>query len=306
MLPVARGFDWSLVDVAVPRQPLLPGIRMAGFSTRGPASGEIAMVAHPSLTLLIDLSKKGGIRYSVDGRLHSGSVVVGLLPGDVRASGWEGECLQIRLSPVTAATLVGGASADLTGAVVPLEGIWGRETVRFEEQLRVATSWDDRFRIAADALGRRLDSRHAVDEEVANAWRLTTHARGLVRVDRLADTVGWSRKRLWSRCRAQLGLTPKQAAQLVRFDRAAHLLAAGHGAAAVAAESGYADQSHLHRDAKAITGATPTVVARAPWLAIDDVAWPSPHPSVMPLSDGRMDGPEKLDPVGRRTAPTWG
>ncbi|MDR0357943.1 MAG: helix-turn-helix domain-containing protein [bacterium] len=276
---------------------------MAGFSARGLASGDIAMVAHPALMLLIDLSKDGGIRYSVDGWSQSGSVVVGLLPGDVRASGWEGECLQIRLSPV-AATLVAGAPADLTGAVVPLADIWGREAVRFEEQLRAATSWNDRFRMATDALGRRLESRRAVDEEVAHAWRLMTHARGLVRVDSLADTVGWSRKRLWSRFHTQLGLTPKEAAQLVRFDHAAHLLAAGHGAAAVAAESGYADQSHLHRDVKAITGATPTAVARAPWLAIDDVAWPSPHPSVMPLSDERIDEPEEpLVPVGPKEAP---
>jgi AraC-like DNA-binding protein len=123
-----------------------------------------------------------------------------------------------------------------------------------------------------------VDRHHAIDAEVAYAWGLITGARGLVRVDRLADTVCWSRKRLWANFRAQLGITPKQAAQLVRFDRAAHLLAAGHGSAEVAAESGYADQSHLHREVKAITGATPTAVARAPWLAIDDVAWSSRKP----------------------------
>ncbi|MEV4112185.1 hypothetical protein [Nonomuraea sp. NPDC049695] len=53
-----------------------------------------------------------------------------------------------------------------------------------------------------------------------------------MRVDGLADEVGWSRKRLWSRFRSQLGITPKRAARLVRFDHAAHLLAAGHAASA--------------------------------------------------------------------------
>ena len=38
---------------------------------------------------------------------------------------------------------------------------------------------------------------------------------------------------------------------------------------------GYADQSHLHREVKAIAGVTPAAVATAPWLAIDDVAWPA-------------------------------
>ena len=40
----------------------------------------------------------------------------------------------------------------------------------------------------------------------------------------------------------------------MRFDHAAHLLAAGHAAASVAAESGYVDQSHLHREARTFAG----------------------------------------------------
>ncbi|WP_211588834.1 helix-turn-helix domain-containing protein [Allorhizocola rhizosphaerae] len=128
--------------------------------------------------------------------------------------------------------------------------------------------------IAMEILGRRLGAGRAVDPEVAYTWRRTLTGRGRLRVEGLADEVGWSRKRLWSRFRSQLGITPKRAAQLVRFDHAAHLLAAGRAAAGVAAESGYVDQSHLHREVKAFTGLTPTAVAVAPWLAIDDVAWP--------------------------------
>jgi AraC-like DNA-binding protein len=102
-------------------------------------------------------------------------------------------------------------------------------------------------------------------------------SQGHVRVEEVAAEVGWSRKRLWSRFRSQIGLTPKRAAQLVRFDHAAHRLADGHSAALVAAESGYADQSHLHRDVMAFTGGTPSAVAVAPWLGVDDIAWPAPQ-----------------------------
>jgi AraC-like DNA-binding protein len=78
---------------------------------------------------------------------------------------------------------------------------------------------------------------------------------------------------LWSRFESQIGLAPKRAAQLIRFDDAAHRLAAGHGAASVAVESGYFDQSHLHRDVVAFAGVTPSALAIAPWLAVDDIAW---------------------------------
>lgn len=247
---------------------------MAGFRQNVPARGDIAMVAHPSVTLVVDLTEGDGIVYDAHGRHQRGSFVAGLLPGQLRVGGWRGECLQIRLSPIAASAVL-GASAELTGIVAALEDVWGRDAGQFEDRLRAAMSWDERFTIAADVLGRRLGARRSADPEVAHTWRRTLTSRGRVRVDGLADEVGWSRKRLWSRFRSQLGITPKRAAQLVRFDHAAHLLAAGHPAASVAADSGYADQSHLHREVKAIAGLTPSAVAAAPWLAIDDVAWPA-------------------------------
>jgi len=247
---------------------------MAGFRQRIPALVDIAMIAHPSVTLIVDLSEAGGIVYDAHGQRQRGSFVAGLLPGQLRAGGWSGECLQIRLSPVAAAAVF-GASIELTGTVAALEDVWVRDAWQVEEKLRAATSWDERFTIAAEVLRRRLGARPSVDPEVAYSWRRTVMSRGQLRVDGLADEVGWGRKRLWSRFRSQIGLPPKRAAQLVRFDHAAHLLAAGHAVASVAAQSGYVDQSHLHRETKAIAGVTPTAVATAPWLAIDDVAWPA-------------------------------
>ena len=247
---------------------------MAGFRQRVSAPADIAMVAHPSVTLIVDLSEAGGIVRDACGRHQRGSFVAGLLPGRLQARGRGGECLQIRLSPVVTAAVL-GASIELTGTVAALDDVWGRDAGQVEERLRAATSWDERFTIAADVLRRRLAPRALADPEVTYTWRRIVTSEGRVRVHGLAEEVGWSRKRLWSRFRSQIGLTPKRAAGLVRFDRAAHLLAAGHAAASVAAESGYADQSHLHREVRAIAGVTPAAVATAPWLAIDDVAWPA-------------------------------
>ncbi|MER5334102.1 helix-turn-helix domain-containing protein [Micromonospora sp. NPDC002717] len=283
MLSTGTSPDWASVEVAVPRlSGRLPGISMAGFRHRVPAPVDIAMVAHPSVTLLVDLSEGEGLVYNTHGRHERGSVVIGLVPGDLRATGrGVGECLQIRLEPTVAAAVL-GASAGFSGTVVSLDDVWGHDAVRAESRLRAATSWDERFTIAVEILGRRLSACPPIDSEVAYTWRRTLTSRGRVRVDGLADEVGWSRKRLWSRFRSQLGITPKRAAQLVRFDHAAHLLAAGHAPASVATESGYVDQSHLHREVRAFAGLTPTAVAAAPWLAIDDVAWPVSSPTRSP------------------------
>jgi AraC-like DNA-binding protein len=168
------------------------------------------------------------------------------------------------------------ASPELGGTVISLEDLWGRDAARVQEQLQTAASWEERFAIAEAALVRRVETGRTVDPEVAYVWQVMVHDRGQVRIEQLADEIGWSRKRLWTRFRSQIGLPPKRAAQLVRFDHAAHRLAAGEDAAVVAAESGYVDQSHLHRDSVAFAGLTPGALAVAPWLAVDDVAWAAP------------------------------
>jgi AraC-like DNA-binding protein len=165
--------------------------------------------------------------------------------------------------------------ADLDGAMVALDDLWGQEASRIRERLGDVSSWEDRFALADALLARRHEAGSPVDPEVAWAWHRIVVGHGLVRVDGLAAEVGWSRKRLWSRFRSQLGLPPKRAVKLVRFDHAAHRLVAGEGAARVAADAGYADQSHLHRDVVAFTGVTPATVAGEPFLAVDDIAWPS-------------------------------
>lgn len=263
-------------NIAVPGRPMrLAGVAMAGFSDRANDPIDIPLVPHPAVMVIFDL---GDSPIVVDGRgdLRQGApVVAGLAPSGVRGRGLAGnfECLQLRLSPVVAHRVL-GATPELGGTVVALDELWGRDALRVQEQLRACRSWEDRFSIAEAALVRRQEAHGPIDSEVTFSWGQMKARRGQVRVERLAAEVGWSRKRLWSRFGSQIGLTPKRAAQLIRFDHAAHRLVAGHSAARVAAESGYVDQSHLNRDVMAFTGITPTAIALEPFIAVDVVAWP--------------------------------
>ncbi|MGI5163780.1 helix-turn-helix domain-containing protein [Spirillospora sp. CA-253888] len=263
-------------NVACPQRPSrVTGVSMAGF--RVPDLDLLRMVPHPAVTLLLEFGPGSPVMDYAAGRQQRGSVVAGPgigTGGAVWARGRNVECVQVRLSPAIARAVLGVSPAELDGTVVALDDLWGREVSRIRERLNDASSWQDRFALTDALLARRYGSGAPVDPEVSWAWERITATRGLVRVDGLAAEIGWSRKRLWSRFRAQLGLPPKRAAKLVRFDHAAHRLVAGEEAARVAAESGYTDQSHLHRDVVAFLGTTPATVAGEPFLAVDDIAWP--------------------------------
>ena len=84
----------------------------------------------------------------------------------------------------------------------------------------------------------------------------------------LAAGTGWSERHLTGRFRAEIGLAPKAAARVIRFDRARKLLVRKLTAggdyllADLAADCGYFDQAHLAREFRALAGCPPSQ-----WLA---------------------------------------
>lgn len=281
--------DPDVWDVARPQRPgRVAGVDMAGFRVPSQPVGGLRVVPHPAVMLILEVGASSSTVEDGAGRRHRGSLVAGPgfgSGGGVRASGEQVECVQVRLSPVVAGRVLGACPADLAGSLVSLDDLWGREASQVREQLGEIASWEERFAFTDALLVRRLEARSSVDPAVAWVWNRIVVSRGLVRVDHMAAELGWSRKRLWSRFRSHLGIPPKGAAKLVRFDHAVHQLVAGEGAAQVAADGGYCDQSHLHRDVMAYTGTTPTTVLGEPFLTVDDRAWPAVgHPPATDVS----------------------
>ena len=128
----------------------------------------------------------------------------------------------------------------------------------------MAPTWADRFAILDTALGRRLATGPGVPGEVGWAWRRLGESGGLLPVTELAAQVGWSRRHLAERFRAELGLTPKLAGRVIRFQRACRMLERPRrrGLAEVAAACGFYDQAHLTRDFNEFAGCSPGV-----WMA---------------------------------------
>lgn len=266
---------------------------MAGFGDRGVTPSDLRLIPHPSVTLLLVFDGSISVQDS-GGRRYAGSFATGLGFGDalraLRAETFA--CLQVRLAPLVARAALGAEVAELNGGVVSLDQLIGAASSGISERLNAAGSWDERFALVDDWLAGRSAVAEDLPPEITRAWQQIVTRRGDVRIEDLADEIGWSRKRLWSRFGAQVGMAPKRAAKLVRFDHAVHRLVAGQDAARVAADGGYVDQSHLHRDVMEFTGLTPATVVGEPFLAVDDLAWGWP---------GRVhdDDHERSDPHHR-------
>jgi AraC-like DNA-binding protein len=85
-------------------------------------------------------------------------------------------------------------------------------------------------------------------------------AKGGVQIRDLANAVGWSRRHLSEQFTHTLGLPPKTAARILRFEHACRLLLDTRANfAEVVAHCGFQDQAHMTREWNALAGSTPGV-----------------------------------------------
>ncbi|MGW6625173.1 helix-turn-helix domain-containing protein [Nocardia sp. NPDC055002] len=234
----------------------MAGVTMEGFRDRGSAGCDLRIFARPEVTVVIQFgddpltAEDPGRQSMFDG------LVAGLDPGIRQVYAARVECVEVRMSPIAAYHLLGVAPAALTGTMIGLDDLWGPAAPLLREQLAETATWAERFALTSRFLTLRESTRTA-DPEVAAAWDRIVAGNGGVRVRELTELTGWSRRRLWSRFTAQVGVTPKRAAMLTRFRHAFDLLTTGHSPANAAVACGYSDQSHLHRDVSAFAGVTP-------------------------------------------------
>jgi AraC-like DNA-binding protein len=251
----------------------LGGAAVIGFRDRERAGLDIPVVAVPAVTVLIEFGGNELIVEGKAGRQALSGFVAGFPRGTMRIRGERVECIEVRLSPLRASSLLGVATTDVGSNVVGLEDVWGRRAARLREQLAAAETWDERFALTRSFLAQCDDRARAPSPEVVASWGRVIASRGQVMIGELAESCGWSRKRLWSRFESQIGLTPKRAAMLVRFRHAIEGLLAGQPAADVAVACGYTDQSHLSRDVASFADITPGAVTGEPLSAISTLRY---------------------------------
>jgi AraC-like DNA-binding protein len=180
----------------------------------------------------------------------------------------EGACapfhLEVLLAPLGAYRPLDQPMDELGGRLLDLVEVLGADGRRLAEQLRETSSWRQRLALVDRLL---LERGPRPSPEVGWAWRRLVATGGAVPIGQLAREVGWSHKHLLAKFRRQVGLRPKTAARLIRFDGVLSRLDGRRRLdwGRVAREVGYADQAHLVREFRQFTGTTPT--AFAAWTA---------------------------------------
>jgi AraC-like DNA-binding protein len=157
----------------------------------------------------------------------------------------------LRLDPLVAYRLFGTPLSCFTDRVVKvadinqgladeLEGVMrsGHLAGLVRCPSRAPAGVDERLSVAVDALRRR-----------------TT-------VAAVASKIGISERHLERIFFEQMGLSPKTFARIIRFRRALKSANTGASLAHAAATAGYADQAHLSRDTRDLTGASPSAILR--------------------------------------------
>lgn len=192
--------------------------------------------------------------------LHDGFAMV------ERTCSWEG--LHVFFRPLGLQAVLGATAAELACGAVALSDLCPRDAPELMERLSSTRDWQARFAILDEVLTRRLTPAKG-SPLVAYAWRQLAASHGRSSVESLAQDTGWSRQYMADRFRAELGITPKTAARIFRFEHACGLISNLRlPLADVAAACGYADQAHMTRDWNAFTGTSPRawIVNELPFL----------------------------------------
>jgi AraC-like DNA-binding protein len=257
----------STYDARLPAPILRPFIsHYAGFCAHGLPPGAHAGLPSSRAHLIITLGAPIDVLQMPNTTQRPASftaLVTGLqdAPATVRrGSSWEG--VHVFVMPLGVRAIFGVPGTDLASRVCHLSDLWGRTCASLLERLRVADTWQTRFAILDEVFERALIPREH-PAAVVWAWRQLAASHGCRSIEGLARGIGWSRPHFTERFRAELGVTPKTAARIFRFERACRLIKETRPRLAdVAVTCGYHDQAHMTREWNTLAGCSPRA-----WIA---------------------------------------
>jgi AraC-like DNA-binding protein len=260
---------WSYVPAASSQSVHARGCVFGGFSEVSPGSVERLEVPPACTVILLCCGEPVDLQPALScgsaSRLDAFSAGLQVPAQRVTHAGIN-DCVEIRLPPLAAYALLGGALVERNRAPVDLLEIAPLSTKILLDQLRATTDWSARLLAVDRFLARGFaESRARVRPELAWAWHTLERSDGQVTVRALAETIGWSERHFINQFRAYFGVRPKAAARRLRFSRAFSDVLSGPGSdlCTIAARAGFSDQSHMTREFRDLSGLTPATLRKA-------------------------------------------
>ena len=252
--------DDSKLVRKIPAAPLRPHLLAAleGWTRRHGALTTLREVPFPGVPLIFGLGSPWHVEGPrADDELESFAAGLHAAPAFVRPTSGSWSCIELRLTPLSARRILGWPMHELTNETIELDELVPESRV-LADRLHEARSWPERFELVESFLTVRLANSAPPLPEVAWSWNVLRSSAGRAAIGPLAEEVGWSHRRLITRFREQVGLSPKTFARVVRFDRAVQALRTGaRELIEVAFDCGYFDQAHLNREFREFAGVPP-------------------------------------------------
>lgn len=190
--------------------------------------------------------------------------VAGLMPRHVNTAFFGRHAsVQIYIEPLAAPRIFGVIGRDLAARVIGLSDLAPSLGNVLPDRLAHAADWRERFEIVDSALLELWAAAAPPDPLVDWMWGQLAGSGGQVRIAELARRSGWSERLLSARFTKAVGVSPKQAAGVIRFERVHSALGGALSLAELAIRHGFADQSHLTREVRRYSGESPLTLARA-------------------------------------------
>ena len=240
---------------------LVAGI--VGMRERAPGEVRRRQPAGTLLPLVLSWGAPLTVSAPTGGPSTHAAFVAGLMPGPADTS-FRGvrDCVHVYLTPLGAQRVLGVPGLVLAGRVAALGDVVPTLGDAFCDRLGSTATWAERFSLVERVLVARLGPAPEPDPLVPWMWDRITATGGRARIRELAERSGWSQRHVTERFTDAVGVTPKAAAQVVRFERALADLDRVP-LAQVATDHGYADQSHLTREFGRYAGGSPGELAAA-------------------------------------------
>jgi len=171
--------------------------------------------------------------------------------------------LGVRFRPGLATAFLPIPAAALTDDRAPLEAVWP-DGARVADYVGSAPGTEQAVSRLAETLIARMPRIAAVPPDLLAAVTRIIARGGRINISRLAVSLGVTRQHLARRFATHVGVTPKTLCRVMRLRQVLHSAGSGRmNWAALAADLGYSDQSHLVAEFRSLTGVTPSR-----WVAV--------------------------------------